>query len=161
MEMGDIDLNHLLKKRREEDSKKSVTSNENFLRITWQQMLEAVHTIHQNRIVHSDLKPANFLCVKGVLKLIDFGIAKPLQNGPEQGPKTRTGLVIGTVQYMAPEQLRSDQPVGPAADLYAVGILFFELVTGSPPYEGSQQKKTTKFPRSASLFHVGRLDIDT
>ena len=105
------------------------------------QILSALEDAHQAGLIHRDLKPSNVLFTDTTsthLKLIDFGIAKPLQNGPEQGPKTRTGLVIGTVQYMAPEQLRSDQPVGPAADLYAVGILFFELVTGSPPYEGSQ-----------------------
>lgn len=52
----------------------------NHVRLYWEQMLEAVHTIHEERIVHGDLKPANFVCVQGRLKLIDFGIAKAIQN---------------------------------------------------------------------------------
>jgi serine/threonine-protein kinase TTK/MPS1 len=75
MECGDVDLATMLKNRRQEKR----TIDENHLRLYWQQMLEAVQTIHNERIVHSDLKPANFLFVSGVLKLIDFGIAKGIQ----------------------------------------------------------------------------------
>ncbi len=53
--------------------------DENYMRLYWQQMLEAVQTIHDARVIHSDLKPANFLSVEGVLKLIDFGIASGMQ----------------------------------------------------------------------------------
>lgn len=93
LECGDIDLARLL--QRHEASKQerraalgdsmardsSVEVDENFVRLYWEQMLLAVDTIHKERIVHSDLKPANFLVVEGQLKLIDFGIAKAIQAG--------------------------------------------------------------------------------
>jgi len=93
LECGDIDLAKLLQRheatRRErlvESTGKQGTDgmvdvDENFTRLYWEQMLHAVDTIHRERIVHSDLKPANFLVVEGQLKLIDFGIAKAIQSG--------------------------------------------------------------------------------
>lgn len=81
-EYGEIDLARLLAKheaaRRQGGGADEI--DENFIRLYWQQMLRAVHTVHDLRIVHSDLKPANFLLVEGQLKLIDFGIAKAIQN---------------------------------------------------------------------------------
>lgn len=74
MEIGEIDLNALLQERQG----KRVSMN--FIRHTWEQMLEAVNVIHEVGIVHTDLKPANFVLVKGALKLIDFGIAKAIPN---------------------------------------------------------------------------------
>jgi serine/threonine protein kinase len=76
--------------------------NWNLIRMVWQQMLEAVTTIHNARVVHGDLKPANFVFIKGRLKLIDFGIAKTIQSNT-------TNIVrddpIGTINYIAPEAL--------------------------------------------------------
>src|SRR5579859_5900918 len=70
MECGEIDFAHILAKHQ------GVPLGLNFIRVYWQQMLQAVQAIHEEKIVHSDLKPANFLLVQGQLKLIDFGIAK-------------------------------------------------------------------------------------
>jgi len=92
LECGDIDLARLLQRheaarqeRRTAQGAKTTGSaievDENFVRMYWEQMLHAVDTIHRERIVHSDLKPANFLMVEGQLKLIDFGIAKAIQAG--------------------------------------------------------------------------------
>ena len=74
MECGEIDLARLFQRQQ------GKPLNLNFVRFYWQQMLEAVHAIHEQRIVHSDLKPANFIFVQGTLKLIDFGIAKAIGN---------------------------------------------------------------------------------
>lgn len=88
LEYGDIDLARLLQKQETARKERGTSSpdlpntvDENFIRLYWQQMLQAVDTIHRERIVHSDLKPANFLVVEGQLKLIDFGIAKAIQSG--------------------------------------------------------------------------------
>lgn len=105
------------------------------------QILSALEHAHTAGLVHRDLKPSNILFTNldaQHIKLIDFGIAKSMQPPPEASPLTRTGLVIGTVQYMAPEQLRQNLPVGPATDLYATGILFYQFVMGETPFTGSQ-----------------------
>lgn len=76
MEYGEIDLAHLLQRNAESHQRLSM----NFIRLYWEQMLAAVHAIHEENIIHTDLKPANFLLVEGSLKLIDFGIAKAIPN---------------------------------------------------------------------------------
>jgi len=65
-------------------------------------MLESVHTIHEERIVHGDLKPANFVCVQGRLKLVDFGIAKAIQNDTTNIVRENQ---VGTMNYISPEAL--------------------------------------------------------
>ena len=105
------------------------------------QILSALEHAHAAGLIHRDLKPSNILFTDlnaTHLKLIDFGIAKSLNPSPNNGPVTQTGLVIGTVQYMAPEQLRQNLPIGPASDLYATGILFYQFLSGDTPFKGSQ-----------------------
>ncbi|KAK7373116.1 hypothetical protein VNO80_06513 [Phaseolus coccineus] len=80
LEYGEIDLAHMLSQKWKELDGNNQTIDANWLRFYWQQILQAVNTIHEERIVHSDLKPANFLLVKGSLKLIDFGIAKAIMS---------------------------------------------------------------------------------
>ena len=86
MERGDVDLSTVLKNRRKANS----TIDENSIRLYWQQMLEAVHTVHQAHVVHADLKPANFLVVEGTLKLIDFGISTQVQEDQTSVRRYRT-----------------------------------------------------------------------
>ncbi|KAJ3431879.1 dual specificity protein kinase ttk [Anaeramoeba flamelloides] len=105
LEFGEIDLAKKLELLKL-NSKNGII-NPNFLRLTWQQMLEAVHTIHEQRIIHGDLKPANFLFVEGTLKLIDFGIAKAIQNDTTN--IERQGQV-GTLNYMSPEAIIDIRP---------------------------------------------------
>ncbi|KAF6136088.1 hypothetical protein GIB67_000492 [Kingdonia uniflora] len=80
LEYGEIDFAHMLSLKWKEMDTFNLDMDEKWLRFYWQQILQAINTIHKERIVHSDLKPANFLLVRGSLKLIDFGIAKAIMS---------------------------------------------------------------------------------
>ncbi len=97
----------------------------------------AVHAAHEHGIVHRDLKPANILLTKdGTPKVTDFGLAKDISE--EAGPsQTRTGTIMGTPSYMAPEQAQGKaRDVGPSADVYALGAVLYDVLTGWPPFQG-------------------------
>jgi mono/diheme cytochrome c family protein len=106
-------------------------------------LARAVHAAHGLGIVHRDLKPANVLVTPdGTLKIADFGLAKRLDNDLAH---TRTGEIIGTPFYMAPEQAEGQSElIGPATDVYALGALFYELLTGRPPFQGSNPLDTLR-----------------
>lgn len=99
MECGETDLKSYLNT----NIKQNLPIDMNFIRLTWQQMLTAVNVIHHHNIIHSDLKPANFLFVKGNLKLIDFGIARTMA---EEATSALRESQMGSVNYIAPEALR-------------------------------------------------------
>ncbi len=103
------------------------------------QILDALSEPHEAGLVHRDLKPDNILVVderdgRQSIKVIDFGIAKVLKS--KENPNTRTGLLIGTPKYMAPEQLRN-QAIGPWTDQYALGVMLYKMLTGTAPFDGT------------------------
>jgi serine/threonine-protein kinase len=119
-------------------------------------LARAMHHAHQRGIVHRDLKPANvLLSVEGVPKISDFGLAKHLHAPASQ---TQTGAVLGTPSYMAPEQV-AGQPgqIGPPTDIYALGAILYELVTGRPPHQGITLLDTLEHVRSQEPTPPGRL----
>jgi serine/threonine protein kinase len=105
------------------------------------QVLAALGAAHAAGVVHRDLKPNNIFLVQqpdgtSYIKLLDFGIAKA-EVPSEDSPHTVTGQLLGTPEYMAPEQVRS-KPVSPRTDLYALGIVAFKLLTGQLPFSGDR-----------------------
>ena len=98
------------------------------------QSASALDYAHENRIIHRDVKPSNILIrPDGMVKLTDFGVAKIL----EADQLTRTGLMVGTPNYMAPEQVK-EQFVSNASDQFALGVIAYELLTGVKPFEASK-----------------------
>jgi len=98
------------------------------------QLCDALQYAHGRGIVHRDLKPSNLMMTdKGQLKLTDFGIAKDLDGTAY----TATGRTLGTAAYMAPEQIRGTPEVSHKTDLYALGCVFYQMLTGKPPFSGT------------------------
>ena len=105
------------------------------------QLASALEEAHKNGVVHRDIKPQNLRLMRYTqggpiyLKVLDFGIAKQMESKPGDGKLTATGAVMGTPMYMAPEQAGGTK-IDARADQYAVGIVFYELLTGTVPFTG-------------------------
>jgi serine/threonine protein kinase len=110
-------------------------------------LARAMHAAHEKGIVHRDLKPENVLLTKDrVPKVVDFGLARLLDQDDAQ---TGTGTVLGTPRYMAPEQASGQSlEAGPAADVYALGAILYELLTGLPPFRSGTAERTLELVRT-------------
>jgi hypothetical protein len=107
-------------------------------------LARAVHYAHSQGVIHRDLKPGNILLgddPSASPKVADFGLAKYPTPAAADSP-SRRGLVVGTPQYMAPESYTSPATVGPLADVYALGAILYELLTGRPPFRGTNAVDT-------------------
>ncbi|XP_030012957.1 dual specificity protein kinase Ttk [Sphaeramia orbicularis] len=133
MECGNLDLNTWLRNR------KSVNPLER--KFYWKNMLEAVHTIHKHGIVHSDLKPANFVIVNASLKLIDFGIANRIQPDVTSIMKDSQ---MGTLNYMPPEAIKDTSSshsgkarskISPKGDVWSLGCILYCMTYGKTPFQ--------------------------
>jgi hypothetical protein len=128
-------------------------------------LARAVQTAHQCGIIHRDLKPSNVLLASdGTPRITDFGLAKRVQG---DSGLTQTGAVMGTPSYMPPEQAEGKKEVGPAADIYALGAILYEMLTGRPPFVGvtvldilNQVKNHEPLPFTRLRIRVPR-DLET
>jgi tRNA A-37 threonylcarbamoyl transferase component Bud32 len=112
-------------------------------------LARAMHYAHQHGVIHRDLEPANvLLTTDGELKITDFGLAKRIQDDPHAtraGYATLPGTAVGTPCYMAPEHAAGDSKrVGPLADVYSLGAVLYELLTGRPPFVAETALDTLK-----------------
>ena len=132
----DLDLSYLAMEYLEGDSLEAHVSKESLLSIRRSievtgQVCDALEYAHQNGIVHRDVKPANIMILKnGLVKVTDFGIARATASS-----KTRTGVIKGTPYYMSPEQI-SGMKVDGRSDIFSLGIVFYQLLTGELPFGG-------------------------
>lgn len=125
-------------------------------------VLEALHHAHKHLIVHRDIKPSNIMVSnEGQVSLLDFGISKLLDPRaiPEAETRTRTGVALLTPGYGSPEQC-AGQPVTTASDIYQVGLVAYELITGKPPFSGPRQPGNADALRPSRTIADRRLKRD-
>jgi serine/threonine protein kinase len=131
-----------------------------------QQISAGLAEAHRLGFVHRDLKPGNVMLVapregNETAKILDFGIAMSMRRSEDEGRLTKTGYVVGTPLYMAPEQIDESYPLGPQADVYALGSILYEMLAGVPPFVGSVEqvlvKKMTRMPEP--LLDCGEIGL--
>ncbi|HEY2408865.1 MAG TPA: protein kinase [Polyangiaceae bacterium] len=126
------------------------------------QILAGLEAAHDVAVVHRDLKPDNVLVTPvtngSLLKLIDFGIAKLRASSEFQKGLTRAGSIMGTPEYMAPEQLFAAEGVDHRADLYSLGVMLFEMLSGQRPADGNEPDEIVARVVSGNVKHLAELE---
>ena len=106
------------------------------IKAVFSQMLDSLGYVHEQNLVHRDIKPSNFMVTpSGVVKLMDFGIAKNMDTNSSEYTQTGTGVQMGTPMYMSPEQITETKSVTPQSDIYSLGVVLWQMVTGEKPYD--------------------------
>ncbi|HXS25817.1 MAG TPA: serine/threonine-protein kinase, partial [Gemmatimonadales bacterium] len=100
---------------------------------------DALGYAHGRGVLHRDVKPENILLAGGHALMADFGLARAIGAADYQ-KLTETGIIVGTIFYMSPEQLKEDRGLDQRADIYSLGCILFEMLTGAPPYTGTSLK---------------------
>eukprot|EP00892_Ulva_mutabilis_P007100 jgi/Ulvmu1/4762/UM020_0047.1 len=135
LEIGELDLHTLLWERQRRWTEMGITdpfmADSIYISYIWQAILRCVQQVHEAKIVHSDLKPANFLMVNGVVKLIDFGIAKTFGNNTTAVDCNGNG----TYNYMAPEAVSGTGRVSRASDVWSLGCMLYQIAYNKLPFE--------------------------
>jgi serine/threonine-protein kinase len=123
-------------------------------------LARAMHFAHEHGILHRDLKPANVLLTSnGIPKITDFGLAKRLEENDSS--QTKSGTILGTPSYMAPEQaLGNIHELGPQSDLYSLGAMLYEFITGKPPFQGPTPMDTVIKVTREEVVAPSRLQSD-
>lgn len=118
-------------------------------------LARAVQYAHDRNVIHRDLKPGNvLLAADGTVKLTDFGLAKQVEG---DSGTTQSGQVVGTPSFMAPEQAEGRSDVGRPADVWALGAILYDLLTGRPPFTGSSVLDTLEMVRTREPVSPGQL----
>jgi hypothetical protein len=120
------------------------------------QLCDGLHFAHQKGVVHRDVKPANILLLRtGRVKIVDFGIAQ-LAGAATQRDLTRTGMIMGTIRYMAPEQVRGQ--ADRRSDIFSVAAVSYELLSGRPPFSGNDPLQILEQLRTATPPRLTEID---
>ncbi|MGH7517829.1 MAG: serine/threonine-protein kinase [Gemmatimonadales bacterium] len=133
-------------------------SLEDALQIT-HDVAQALGYAHSRGVLHRDVKPENILLAGGHALIADFGLARALATADHR-KLTETGVIVGTPFYMSPEQLREDSDLDQRADIYGLGCILYEMLTGGPPYTGRSLKELATRILRAPVPSVQRLQAD-